>query len=173
MAARRLVALLIALLVISSIATALAPRQGSDEETDSTSTTTTTPETDPQGPEAAVVEAVIDTTVKETDPVEAAVGDQLALAVRSDTTTEVGIPKLGLLETAAPGAPAVFDVVLREAGTLQVTSNGRPAGEIVVGRPGGDAAKPKKEAEKNVDRAAGEDQQRAPARRESGSSVAA
>jgi hypothetical protein len=172
MAARRLVALLIALLVISSIATALAPPPSNNDETDSTSTTTTGPETDPEAPEAGVVEAVIDSAAEKTTQIEAAVGDQLALVVRADTTSEVEIPGLGLYETAAPGAPALFDVVLREEGALEVTVGGKPAGEILVGKVAAGPAGAKQSAEPR-DEKQPEDEPKARDREGSGSAIAA
>jgi hypothetical protein len=172
MAARRLIALLVALLVISSIATALAPPPADDDETDSTSTTTTAPDPKAGTPEPGVVEAVIDTAAKESAQVEADVGDQLSLMVRSDTTSQVEIAGLGLSGVAAPGAPALFDVVLREEGSLEVTADGRPAGEIVVGGKAEESAKQSSEQDPTEEKPqAGPPKERE--RQASGSSVAA
>jgi hypothetical protein len=144
MAARRLIALLVVLLVISSIATALAPPQDGGEESSTTSTTTSEPAPDDgrAAADAGVVTASIDALAKDNDPVEAEVGDQLALSVRSPKTSEIEIPALGLYDTAAPGAPALFDVVLRSGGELEVLADGKPAGTIRVGTGGGAKGKP-------------------------------
>ncbi len=149
MAARRLIALLVVLLVISSIAAALAPTPAErDAESSTTTTTTTGPgEPDDAGSGAApLIEATAEVPPprgdakggRQTEPaeIEAAVGDQLALTVRTDETTAVEIPELGLLETASPGAPARFDLLLREPGRLAVLADGhRQVAWVTVAAP--------------------------------------
>ncbi len=44
--------------------------------------------------------------------------------MRAEETTAVEIPELGLLETASPGGPARFDLLLREPGRLAVLAEG-------------------------------------------------
>ena len=151
MAARRLIALLVALLLISTIATALAPPQEAGEESSTTSTTTAEPAPDDeQAAKSGLVTASIDASAdKETgnNPIEAEVGDQLALSVRSSRTSQIEIPALGLYGTAAPGAPALFDVVLREEGRLEVLADGDAAGTILIGSDAQAGAKPRDERE--------------------------
>ena len=60
--------------------------------------------------------------------------------MRSERTATVEIPELGLLETAGPGAPARFDLLLREQGRLAVLADGgRQVAWIVVRRAAGPA----------------------------------
>jgi hypothetical protein len=155
-AARRLLALLVALLVISSIAAALAPPPESDES--SSTTTTTVPEDDPTAGAdgASVVRAAVDVDAAgQRRPIRAGVGDQLSLSVRAPETVAVEIPRLGLYGTAAPGAPALFDVILRDEGRLEVLAGAKRVVTIVVGtetgspgakeKPGQDAEAPEKD----------------------------
>ena len=72
----------------------------------------------------------------EPETIGAVVGDQLALTVRTEETVAVEIPELGLLETAGPGGPARFDLLLREPGKLAVLADGgRHVASIVVRAP--------------------------------------
>jgi hypothetical protein len=148
MAARRLIALLVVLLVISSIAAALAPTPAEREsgETSTTGTETTeTGATGHQAPTGELLELTVDVPPardgearKPARPqtIGAAVGDQLALTVRSSETTEVEIPELGLIETATAGGPARFDLLLREPGRYAVLAGGgRQIAWIVVAAP--------------------------------------
>jgi hypothetical protein len=149
MAARRLLAFLVALMVISAIAAALAPPQQSAEES-STSSTTTTSEPGPddvsasQG-KAGVVNAMVDAGAApggSADSIRAKPGDQLALTVRSDATREIQIPGLGLYETAARGAPALFDVIVYEEGEFRVFADERRVATISVSAKPGGSPKP-------------------------------
>jgi hypothetical protein len=171
MAARRLIALLVALLLISTIATALAPPQEAGEESGTTSTTTEEPTPDDaRTGEPGVVTASIDASAdkaKAGTPIEAEVGDQLALSVRSPGTSQIEIPALGLYGTAAPGAPALFDVVLREEGRLDVLADGDVAGTILIGTDAQAGAKPSDEREPKETRPKGKGS------RDGGSPVAA
>jgi hypothetical protein len=175
MAARRLLAFLVALMVISAVAAALAPPQRSSEESSTTETTTSEaePADTPAGGEAGVIAATIDAgAAAENDPVEAKAGDQLALSVHSDATREIEIAGLGLYETAARGAPALFDVVLRDEGKFGVYANDELVATIFVGvKP----AKPPRSRQEPPKGAAPEGNrgQTGQGPRESGSSVAA
>lgn len=158
MAARRLLILLVALLLISSLATALAPPQRESEENTTSTTTTDEAESnkDPADapPPADVVFARLNATDPDAkEPILASVGDQLSLEVRASDTIPVQIPELGLYETAGRGAPALFDVVLRQEGTFAVLAGGERVGAIRVGDRGGGkqpsapATPPKEQAE--------------------------
>lgn len=154
MAARRLIALLVVLLVISSIAAALAPTPAERDGESSTSTTTTETGAEGQADGAGTSSPELIEATAEVPPprdedgapkrapepaeIDAAPGDQLALTVRTGETVAVGIPELGLLETASPGGPARFDVLLREPGTLAVLAEGgRQVATITVAEPRG------------------------------------
>ena len=77
-----------------------------------------------------------DAAQPEPQTVTAAIGDRLALQVESEETAQIEIPDLGLLETAAPGAPARFDLFLREPGTYPVRIvGGATVGTIEVTEP--------------------------------------
>jgi len=68
--------------------------------------------------------------------IEVAVGDRLALEVTSADTAEIEIPDFGLLETAAAGSPARFDLLLREPGSFPIrVVDGPTVGEISVTEP--------------------------------------
>jgi hypothetical protein len=145
MAARRLIALLVVLLVISSIAAALAPTPAEREET-TTSPVTTTPADAGGGGGGELTELAVDVPPPrdcagkdqpkhEPETIDIAVGDQLALTVRSERTATIEIPELGLLETAGPAAPARFDLLLREPGRLAVLAGGGRQVAWIVVRP--------------------------------------
>jgi hypothetical protein len=147
MAARRLIALLVVLLVISSIAAALAPTPAEREET-TTSPVTTTPADAGGGGGGGgeLTELAVDVPPPrdgagkdqpkhEPETIDIAVGDQLALTVRSERTATIEIPELGLLETAGSGAPARFDLLLREPGRLAVLAGGGRQVAWIVVRP--------------------------------------
>lgn len=118
MAARRLITVLLVLMGISTIAAILAPpieERSSDTDTESTTTTDTGGEPAAGDPEAAgvLIEQTIDAFGKEAI-LGGVVGDRLALEVTSPRPTNVQIPALGLFEFADRGAPARFDLFLRE-----------------------------------------------------------
>jgi hypothetical protein len=118
----------------------------STTSTDSTAPDDTTSAPDPTGPEADAGDepaqapggTLIERTISSDGPpqpakgkgegegkggpptVAAAVGDRVALEVESKETTSIEIPDLGLLETAAPGAPARFDLLMRDPGSYPV-----------------------------------------------------
>lgn len=178
MAARRLIALLLALMAISVIATALAPPQRGGEQS---STTTTTSDPGPEAPEEksgttepSLIAASVDASSPRTnDPVQAAAGDQLALTVRAASTQQIEISGLGLYDVAAPGAPARFDLVLRDEGRFAVLAEGERVATIFVGV---EPAKKQRSKRDPAQSAAGRNEEPEPKGqkpRESGSSVAA
>lgn len=124
MAARRLIIVLLVLLAISTVAAILAPPI---EERSGDSTSTTATEQGP-GPDGFLLEERIDAT-GEPVRIGAQAGDRLTLIVTSPEPTPVQVPALGLSGFADRGAPARFDVFLREAGTIVVE---RPGGERIA-----------------------------------------
>lgn len=124
MAARRLVALLVALLVLSTVAATLVPvSETSDDETSSSTTTTSTSTTEAATASDDLIERrlALDPD-RETIELEATAGDRLQLTVTAERTTEVRVDPLGLIRAVAEGAPARFDLILREPGTVSVRS---------------------------------------------------
>lgn len=133
MVARRLIAVLIVLLLMSTIAAALAPVREAEETTSTTTTTATAPES--SAASGTTVEREVEVGGLSEDPAETlelSAGDRLRLTVRSAEPAEVEIPGLGLLAFAAPGAPARFDIILREPGASVVTSDGEAILRIEV-----------------------------------------
>lgn len=123
MAARRLILVLILLLVISSIMAQLARPPTTSEGTDAT--TTTAPTTTPPNQPAAgkLLRRLVGPSPRPSSAppqIRAKAGDQLELRVSVAEPGTVAIPKLGLLESADPAAPARFDLLLREPGSLDV-----------------------------------------------------
>ncbi|MFN8112340.1 MAG: hypothetical protein U0R51_03985 [Solirubrobacterales bacterium] len=119
------------LFAISIVAAMIAPeRRGpllgdrSSSSTDSTTSTTTTtteakaPDDLPAGGEALTVR--IEASESKPESVEAFVGDQLELNVGSERARQIEIPAFGTTETAAPDAPADFNLLLRDAGKLPI-----------------------------------------------------
>lgn len=148
MAARRLIIVLLVLFAISIVAAMIAPeRRGpllgdrSSSSTDSTTSTTTTtteakaPDDLPAGGEALTVR--IEASESKPESVEAFVGDQLELNVGSERSREIEIPAFGEVETAAPDAPADFNLLLRDAGKLPIidADSGALLGRIDVAEP--------------------------------------
>ena len=125
MAARRLILLLVLLLVISSIAAQLAQPPVSDPTTTDSSTTSTTAE--PDAPAGRLLRRRIAAPATETALIRAAPGDQLELVVSVRGSGTVEIPGRGLTASASPGAPARFDLLLREPGRLEVLGPGERA----------------------------------------------
>ena len=141
-AARRLIIVLVVLFAVSIAAAAIAPERRQLGGEDSSTTTTTQPEEEStDGPEGAIVEARIEASAAKPETVRVGVGDQLVLDVASGTTRQVAIEPLGLLGPAAEGAPARFDLLLREPGALPVTDalTDRVIGRVLVTE---DAARP-------------------------------
>jgi hypothetical protein len=126
MAARRLIIVLVVLFAISIVAAMIAPdRRGtllggrSEPSTTTTTTSSTTTAADPL-PSGAAVSGRIDASAARPESVEARVGDQLELAVTSERARLVEVPAFGVIEDAVPEAPATFNLLLREAGSLPV-----------------------------------------------------
>ncbi len=140
MAARRLIIVLLVLFAISVAAAVIAPdRRGTllGDRTERASTTTTTGSTTTATerlPSGAAVSGRIDASAARPESVEARVGDQLELAVTSDRARLVEIPAFGVIADAVPDAPATFNLLLREAGTLPVrdADSGALLGRIEV-----------------------------------------
>lgn len=148
MAARRLLIILVLLLAASVVAASLAPdRTGplsGDESTTSTSTSSTAPTTSTATQEPSSTDAGeslrvrIDASAENPETVEGFTGDQLALDVGSKQPRTIAIEPLGLTEFAEPDAPAHFDLLLRDVGTIPITDleGGEVVGRLVVAEPG-------------------------------------
>ncbi len=124
MAARRLLLLMLVLLGVSTLAAALVGNrpireQGSGSTIASearTETEVAPPDTVPTGKSLAIkIKAGGKLKV-----VPISVGDQLSLAVGVRNADLVEIPAFGLLEAAAPGAPARFDLLATAPGAYGV-----------------------------------------------------
>ena len=154
MAARRLIFVLVVLFAVSIVAALIAPdRRGGPIGDRSTSTseqtatpataTTTTRSTTPERsrPAGEALTVRIDASAVKPETVEAFVGDQLELNVGSERAREIEIPAFGVTEDAAPEAPANFNLLLREAGRLEIldADNGEVLGRLDVARPRDDA----------------------------------
>ncbi len=136
MAARRLIVVLVVLLAVSIAAAAIAPERSG--RLAALQEKTSTPEAASRPPSSAgLVTAEIVASTEDPPTVRGAIGDRLALSVGSQRPREVEIPSLGLLDDAAEIAPARFDVLLREAGTLPIVdaASGSVIGRIVVEAP--------------------------------------
>lgn len=150
MAARRLIIVLVVLFAVSIVAALIAPdRRGGligDRSTSSTETTTTTTTSTPETtrsttttgavPSGEALTTSIDASATEPERVRASVGDQLALVVGSERAREIEIPAFGVTEDAAPEAPASFNLLLREPGTLEIldADDGKVLGLIEVAK---------------------------------------
>jgi hypothetical protein len=148
MAARRLLIVMLVLLGLSTLAAALVPQHALRGGTTS-STTTTQPETTttPEPPPGRSLMVKIVVGGKKV-PVVAAplckarnarceplhVGDQLSLRVLSRHQAELEIPAYGLIGVASANAPALFQLLPREPGTIGVlfTTPRRVAARIEV-----------------------------------------
>ena len=141
MAARRLILVLAVLLGISIVAAAIAPeRQSSLLGEDTTEESTTEPETtttpDPSPSSGELVTTRIEADPEKPETIRAAPGDQLELEVSSSRPREIQIEAFGVLEPAEPDSPALFSLLLREAGELAITDaeSGEILGRIVTRR---------------------------------------
>ena len=137
MAARRLLILVLAVLVVSTVGAALiAPPRPQDTPEDQT--TTSTPEQRSERAEAGrLVEKSVQSASRRPEVVDLRVGDQLELSVRTRVPAQVEIARLGMLEDAAPDAPAHFSVLATEPGRFAVRIvGGRTVALIHVSEPG-------------------------------------
>ena len=134
MAARRVLILIVAVLVVSTIGTAvLAPRPDPPPEGATTSTTTSTPKQENDRP-GRLVEKAVQVPSRRPRTVRLRAGDQLELTVRTRTPVQVEIPRLGMIEDAAPDAPAHFSVLPGSPGRFEVRlAQGRTVAVIRVG----------------------------------------
>jgi hypothetical protein len=146
MAARRLIIVLLVLFAFSIAAAMIAPERrggligGSSSSSDSTSTSTTSTEATTTAAELPAGEAIrerIDASAQDPATVKAFVGDQLELVVASERARAIEIPAFGVTETAAPDAPAGFNLLLRESGRLAIldADSGELLGRLDVREP--------------------------------------
>jgi hypothetical protein len=132
MVARRLLFVLLALLVVSSIAAALVPvDSGNDPEATETTPPARQPAAEPPG---RTVERTVDAGRRRPQTVRVDAGDRLVLSVEAGRFAEVEIAALGELEEVDAATPAVFDVVLPDAGIypVQLLASGRRIATIAV-----------------------------------------
>lgn len=149
MAARRLLIVMLVLLGLSTLAAALVPQHGLRDGTTS-STTTTQPTVSTTTPSSlagrslqveilvggkkvpVVADELCENPKPKCEPLH--VGDQLSLQVLSRQPAELEIPAFGLIGVASPNAPAFFQLLPREPGTIGVlfTSPRRVAARIQV-----------------------------------------
>jgi hypothetical protein len=140
-AARRLVILMIVLLAASTLAAALVPPPDRDEEGPTSSEQTRPgpkPQPIPPGPSGRPIAARLRIANAKPRTIRASVGDQIALTVTSRFADQVELAAFGLLETAAPYAPAHFDFIADRAGTFPVRTveSQRLVGRIEVAKRG-------------------------------------
>ncbi len=145
LAARRLIIVLVVLFAISVAAAMIAPdRKGpllGDSSTTTTeattSTTTTTSTTADELPQGDALTIRIDASAAKPENAEAFVGDQVELNVGSEQARAIEIPAFGVTETAAPEAPANFNLLMREPGRLEIldADNGQLLGRLIVAEP--------------------------------------
>jgi hypothetical protein len=138
---------MLAVLVISTIGAALiAPPQPT--QTPEGEATTSRAKSPPDAENAGrLVEKSVQTASKRPGVVDLRVGDQLELMVRTRAAAQVEIPRLGMLEDAAPDAPAHFSILTGEPARLAVRlAGGRTVAVIRVAEPeaADKAAKPGK-----------------------------
>lgn len=135
MAARRLIVILVLLLGASVVAASLAPNR-TGRLLPSSTTTTTAPEPRAPEPSGASVPVRIEASLDDPKTVEGFVGDQLAVTVDSETPRTIAIEALGLSGFAAPDAPARFDLLLSDPGTIPITDGqGEVVGRLQVTQP--------------------------------------
>jgi hypothetical protein len=148
MAARRLIIVLLVLFAFSIAAAMIAPERrggligGSSSSSDSTTTTTSTTSTEAttttaELPDGRAIRERIDASTGDPETVKAVVGDQLELVVASERARAIEIPAFGVTETAAPDAPAGFNLLLRESGRLAIldADSGELLGRLDVREP--------------------------------------
>lgn len=138
MAARRLILVLVVLLAISIVAAALAPDRQSGLLGEKTTDETTTESTTAPDPETSgeLVTTTIEADPEAPETVRASPGDQLELQVDSARPREIQIDAYGVLEPAEPDSPALFSLLLREAGEVAIidAESGEIVGRIVAER---------------------------------------
>ena len=134
MAARRLIIVLGILFAISIAAAAIAPERPITTSTETSTTTTTAVEEADNTAGSGQASVSLLASVSDPPTVRAKVGDQLALSVDASEPLEVEIADFGLIANAAPAAPALFDLLLRDPGPVAVTdaATGRVVGRILV-----------------------------------------
>jgi hypothetical protein len=139
MAARRLLLVMIVLLVLSSLAAALVPPPPEPSGTTAETTTAERPGKQPRAEPRRRGRLVSESVAAEGPPrrIVLAPGDQLSLRVTSRRFAQVAIPGLGLLDSAAPGSPARFDLLAPAPGAYRVRAlaGGRTIARIVVRDP--------------------------------------
>ena len=140
MAARRLVIVMLVLLGLSTLAAAVVPGPERNTPTE-TGTIDSRPNAgsaaSPPPSRAGLVERGLRISAAP-ETVTVRPGDELRLAVSGPYGDEITIPRFGLTQTMTPYAPARFDILIGEAGSVAIIAegSGRVVGRI-VSRPGG------------------------------------
>ncbi|HKQ17659.1 MAG TPA: hypothetical protein VJS87_03860 [Solirubrobacterales bacterium] len=149
MAARRLIIVLLVLFAFSIAAAMIAPERrggligGSSSNSESTTSTTTSTTstgattTTAELPAGKAITERIDASARDPETVKAVVGDQLELVVASERARAIEVPAFGVTETAAPDAPAGFNLLLRDSGRLAIldADSGELLGRLDVREP--------------------------------------
>jgi hypothetical protein len=134
MAARRLLIVLLVLLGLSTLAAALVPQRTLRDATTTGTTATRPTTTTPAISESLPPQIPIVIGPKKLPLVEAHLGQQFTLLVKSAKPVQVWIPEFGLFGFAAPKAPARFELLPQVAGTFGVlfAATSKPAAKIKV-----------------------------------------
>ena len=103
------------MLFVSSLAAVMVPVEPTPE-----TTSTQAPPRTRSEPAGELVRRSVDSSADPPPTVKVEAGDQLQLRVTSPRVATLVINGLGAQEDVGPGAPAFFDVLLREPGTYEV-----------------------------------------------------
>jgi hypothetical protein len=136
--------MLVVLVVSTAGAALLAPRPTpAPEEGETTTTATQEPSEGAADGSGRLIETTVQAASRRARVVRMRVGDQLELTVRTRGAVQVEIPRLGMIEDAAPDAPAHFSVLPSEAARYGVrVAGGREIAVIRVGEPGEQGRQP-------------------------------
>ncbi len=105
------------LLGTSTLAAALVPTPAPREDT----TATTSPRTTPVPTGGELITVKLDADARRPRTVRAALGDQIAITVRSRRPAQIQIERLGLLSDVLPLSPARFNVFASQPGRFEIT----------------------------------------------------
>ncbi len=151
MAARRLLIVLLVLLGVSTLAAALMPQRTLREGTTAGTTAPRPATTTPPVSESLPPQVPIVIGPKKLPLVEAHLGQQFTLLVKSAKPVQLWIPEFGLFGFAAPKAPARFELLPRSLDTIGVlfATTGMPAAKVKVLPPSAEKRTNKKQKRKS------------------------